>query len=149
MNSCQLMGHLTRDIELRYAQSGAAVGTTAIGVNRKWTDASTGEKKEEVSFVDLTFFGKQAETAAEYLKKGSPVAIQGRLKQDKWQDKATGENRSKLHVIVEQMHFLPKQGGDAEQPAPAPAPRRPEPKVDAATVKAVAAGFKADDDVPF
>lgn len=150
MNTVHLMGYLSRDIELRFAQSGTAVGNTAIAVNRRWTDSSTGEKKEEVSFVDLTFFGKQAETAAEYLKKGSPVVIVGRLKQDTWEDKATGKPRSKLGVIVESMHFVPRgkdEGGCYAEPRSKD--RKPAPKIDAVTVAEVAAGFDNDDDVPF
>lgn len=150
MNTVHLMGYLSRDIELRFAQSGTAVGNTAIAVNRRWTDSSTGEKKEEVSFVDLTFFGKQAETAAEYLKKGSPVVIVGRLKQDNWEDKATGKPRSKLGVIVEAMHFVPRgkdEGGCYAEPRSKD--RKPAPKIDAETAAEVAAGFDNDDDVPF
>lgn len=150
MNTVHLMGYLSRDIELRFAQSGTAVGNTAIAVNRRWTDSSTGEKKEEVSFVDLTFFGKQAETAAEYLKKGSPVVIVGRLKQDTWEDKATGKPRSKLGVIVESMHFVPRgkdEGGCYAEPRSKD--RKPAPKIDAETAAEVAAGFDNDDDVPF
>lgn len=153
MNTVHLMGYLSRDIELRYAQSGTAIGNTAIAVNRRWTDSSTGEKKEEVSFVDLTFFGKQAETAAEYLKKGSPVVIVGRLKQDTWDDKTTGKPQSKLGVIVESMHFVPRGKDDAQESAPrgkVPVRGKPAPKIDAETVAEVAAGFdRNEDDVPF
>lgn len=150
MNTVHLMGYLSRDIELRFAQSGTAVGNTAIAVNRRWTDSSTGEKKEEVSFVDLTFFGKTAEAASEYLKKGSPIVIVGRLKQDTWDDKATGKPRSKLGVIVESMHFVPRgkdEGGCYAEPRSKD--RKPAPKIDAETAAEVAAGFDNDDDVPF
>ena len=147
MNAVQLMGYLTRDVELRYAPSGAAVGSTALGVTRRWTD-QVGEKKEETSFIDLTFFGKTAETAAQYLAKGKPVIIEGRLKQDTWDDKTTGKPRSKLGVIVERMHFVPSgkdAGTEAARTKPAPARL-----VDAATVAEVASGFPTgEDDVPF
>jgi len=106
MNKVILMGNLTRDIEIRYSQSGSAIGNTGIATNRKWK-SQTGEQKEEVMFVDLTFFGRTAEIANQYLRKGSKVLVDGRLTLDQWtaQD---GTKRSKHAVIVENLHFLPK-----------------------------------------
>ena len=107
-NRIVLVGHLTRDIELRYTQSGAAIGSTGIAVTRKYT--LNGEKREETCFVDLTFFGKQAEIANQYLGKGSKLLIEGRLKFDQWTDN-NGQNRSKHSIAVESMEML----GDAKQ----------------------------------
>jgi len=110
MNKVILMGNLTRDIEIRYSQSGSAIGNTGIATNRRWK-SQTGEQKEEVMFIDLTFFGRTAEIANQYLRKGSKVLIDGRLTLDQWtaQD---GTKRSKHAVVVENLHFLPKDGGE-------------------------------------
>ena len=108
MNKVIMIGHLTRDIELRYTQSQMAIGKTAIAVTRKYT--LNGEKREETCFVDLTFFGKQAEIANQYLGKGSKLLIEGRLKFDQWTDN-NGQNRSKHSIAVESMEML----GDAKQ----------------------------------
>lgn len=113
-----MAGNLTRDIELRYAQSGSAIANTAIAVTRKFTQ--NGEKKEEVCFIDLTFFGRQAEVANEYLKKGSKILVDGRLNFDQWvaQD---GSKRSKHSIVVETMQMLDskqdgnQQGGGQQQ----------------------------------
>ena len=113
-NRIVLVGHLTRDIELRYTQSGAAIGSTGIAVTRKFS--VNGEKREETCFIDITFFGKQAETANQYLSKGSKLLIEGRLKFDQWQDN-NGQNRSKHTVAVENMEMLgdPKQNNQGYQ----------------------------------
>ena len=102
-NKIILVGNLTRDIELRYTQSGSAIASTAIATSRKFT--SNGEKKEEVCFVDITFFGRSAEVANQYLRKGSKILVEGRLKLDTWQDQG-GQNRQKHSVVVESMQML-------------------------------------------
>lgn len=102
-NKVILVGNLTKDIELRYLQSGTAVAKTGIAVNRKYT--LNGVKKEEVCFIDLDFFGKTAEIANQYLKKGSRILVEGRLKFDQWQDQ-NGQNRSKHSISVENMTML-------------------------------------------
>lgn len=107
-NKVILVGHLTRDIELRYTTAGAAIGNSAIAVTRKYT--LNGEKREETCFIDLTFFGKQAEVSNQYLQKGSRLLVEGRLKFDQWQD-SNGQNRSKHSVTVGVMEML----GDAKQ----------------------------------
>ena len=107
-NKIVLVGHLTRDIELRYTQSGAAIGSSGIAITRKFS--VNGEKREETCFIDLTFFGKQAEVSNQYLQKGSKLLVEGRLKFDQWQD-SNGQNRSKNSVAVEVMEML----GDAKQ----------------------------------
>jgi len=104
-NKVVLVGHLTRDVEIRYAQgSGAAVGNVGIATSRKWK-TQTGEQKDEVMFIDLTFFGRTAEIANQYLRKGSKVLVDGRLKLDQWtaQD---GSKRSKHAIIVENLKML-------------------------------------------
>nr|DAX64730.1 MAG TPA: Single strand binding protein [Caudoviricetes sp.] len=107
-NKIVLVGHLTRDIELRYTTAGAAIGNSAIAVTRKFS--VNGEKREETCFIDLTFFGKQAEVSNQYLQKGSKLLVEGRLKFDQWQD-SNGQNRSKHSVAVEVIEML----GDAKQ----------------------------------
>ena len=102
-NKIVLVGHLTRDIELRYTQSGAAIGSSGIAVTRKFS--VNGEKREETCFIDITFFGKQAEIANQYLSKGSKLLVEGRLKFDQWTDN-NGQTRSKHTVAVENMEML-------------------------------------------
>jgi len=111
-NKIILAGNLTRDIEIRYTQSGAAIGNTAIATSRKFK-SQTGEQKEEVLFVDITFFGRTAEIANQYLRKGSKVLVDGRLKLDQWtaQD---GSKRSKHSVTVENLQML----GSKDEAAP-------------------------------
>lgn len=108
MNKVIMIGHLARDIELRYTQGSVAIGSTGIAVTRKYT--LNGEKREETCFIDITFFGKQAEIANQYLNKGSKLLIEGRLKFEQWQDN-NGQNRSKHSIAVESMEML----GDAKQ----------------------------------
>lgn len=107
MNKVVLLGRLVRDIDLCYTPSGAAIGKTAIAVTRKYT--LNGEKREETCFIDITFFGKSAEIANQYLSKGSKLAIEGYLKFEQWQDN-NGQNRSKHSIAVESMEML----GDAK-----------------------------------
>ena len=102
-NKVVLVGNLTRDIELRYTTNGAAIGNSAIAVTRRFT--ANGERREETCFIDITFFGKQAEIANQYLNKGSKLLIEGRLKLDQWTDN-NGQNRSKHTISVENMEML-------------------------------------------
>ena len=131
-NKIVLVGHLTRDIELKYTQSGAAIGSCGVAVTRKYT--LNGEKREETCFIDITFFGKQAEIANQYLNKGSKLLIEGRLKFDQWTDN-NGQNRSKHTVAVERMEMLGdakqnnqgyQQGGYSSQRPQQVAPKRPQ-----------------------
>ena len=107
-NKVILVGNLTRDLEVRYTQSGTAIGNTGIATNRKWKDQS-GEQKEEVMFIDITFFGRTAEIANQYLRKGSKVLVEGRLVLEQWtaQD---GSKRSKHSVTVQEMKMLDSRG---------------------------------------
>lgn len=148
-NKVILAGNLTRDPELRYTPKGLAICKFGIAINRNWT-TETGEKKEEVTFVDIDAFGRQAETIAQYLKKGGGVMIEGRLKLDQWDDKQTGQKRSKLGVIVEGFQFTgsPNRAeGGGEPPAPRPRPAASAPSA-AAPPSAEGPG-EAEDDVPF
>src|SRR4051794_1493601 len=97
-NKVILMGNLTRDPELRYTPKGTAVAKLGLAVNRVWK-SETGESKEEVTFVDVDAFGRSAETIAQYCKKGRPILIEGRLRQDTWDDKQTGQKRTKLGIV--------------------------------------------------
>ena len=106
-NKVILVGNLTRDIELRYSQGGMGIAKTAIATSRKFT--SNGEKKEEVCFVDITFFGRSAEVSNQYLRKGSKILVEGRLSFDQWVDQ-NGQKRSKHSVVVETMQMLDSKG---------------------------------------
>jgi len=123
-NRIVLVGNLTRDIELKNTQAGMAIANTAIATSRKFT--SNGEKKEEVCFVDITFFGRSAEVANQYLHKGSKILVDGRLKLDQWTDQ-NGQKRSKHSIIVESMQMLDSRSGNqqqaqTQQPYQAPTP---------------------------
>lgn len=128
-NKVILVGNLTRDPELRYTPKGTAIAKIGIAINRNWT-TETGEKREEVTYVDVDAFGKQAELIGQYFKKGRPILMEGRLKYDTWDDKQTNQKRSKLGVVMESFQFIDSQrtgeggasGGGAARPArPAPA----------------------------
>ncbi len=123
-NKVILVGNLTRDPEVRYTTGGSAVCDITLAVNYQWTDKKSNERKEEVSFIDVTLWGRTAEIAGEYLAKGRPVLVEGRLQQDKWDDKETGQKRSKLKVVADAMQLLggrseggPPGGGGGTAPA--------------------------------
>lgn len=144
-NKVILVGNLTRDPELRYTPKGMAIAKIGLAVNRNWTSES-GEKKEEVTFVDVDAFGRQAETLAQYMKKGSPLLVEGRLKLDQWDDKQTGQKRSKLGVVVEGFQFL---GGGNRSEGGGEAPRRPAAPAAPSSPSSEPDMPPADDDVPF
>lgn len=123
-NKVILMGNLTRDPELRYTPKGMAIAKIGIAVNRRWT-TETGEQKEEVTFVDVDAFGKQAETIGQYMRKGSPMLIEGRLRLDQWDDKQTGQKRQRLGVVCENFRFVgaAQRGDDGSAPGAAARPR--------------------------
>ncbi len=112
VNKVMLIGNLTRDPEVRYTPKGSAVADIGLAINRYFT-LENGEKREETTFVDVVLWGRQAELAQQYLSKGRPVFIEGRLQLDSWEDKTSGQKRSKLRVVGENMQFLgsPKDGG--------------------------------------
>ena len=137
LNKVMLMGNLTRDPEIKYTPKGTAIANFGIAINRTYTPEG-GEKREEVTFIDLEAFGRTAEVIGEYFKKGRPIFIEGRLKLDQWDDKTTGKKQSKLRVVVESFEFLSSregataggggEGGGApsgEARSSAPAQRRP------------------------
>src|ERR1700752_2250905 len=145
-NKVLLLGNLTRDPEIRYTPKGSAVCDLGIAVNRQYT-LENGEKREEVTYVDVVLWARLAEIAAEYLKKGRPVFVEGRLQLDTWDDKQSGQKRSKLRVIGETMQLLGSRprgaagggGGDAgakdprargENPAAPPKAGAAEPDAD-------------------
>jgi single-strand DNA-binding protein len=105
LNRVLLIGNLTRDPEVRYTPKGTAVAEMSLAINR-YIQTEGGEKKEEVTFVDVTLWARLAEISGEYLKKGKPVFIEGRLQLDTWDDKQTGQKRSRLRVIAESMQLL-------------------------------------------
>lgn len=144
-NKVILAGNLTRDPELRYTPKGTAVAKIGMAINRTWKNEA-GETKEEVTFVDVDAFGRTAEVIGQYLKKGRPILIEGRLRYETWDDKQTNQKRSKLGVVLENFQFMDSgnrgdgvSGGGAKAPAPAsPAPPSdPEPPQ------------PEEDDVPF
>jgi len=143
LNKLLLAGNLTRDPEMRYTPKGSAICGFGLAVNRKWK-TETGDEKEEVTFVDVTAFGKQAEVIAQYLKKGNPLFLEGRLKLDQWDDKQTGKRQQKLCVVLESFQFLPR--GEKQQAAP-------KPKITAVDIPelppGVAEKLNNEDDVPF
>jgi single-strand DNA-binding protein len=113
-NKVILLGNLTRDPEVRYTPKGSAVCDLGVAVNRVYTPEG-GERREEVTFVDVVLWARLAEIAGEYLRKGRPVFIEGRLQMDSWDDKQTGQKRTKLRVVGESMQLL---GGRPSGAAP-------------------------------
>jgi single-strand DNA-binding protein len=145
-NKVILVGNLTRDPELRYTPKGTAIARLGIACNRKWK-SETGELKEEVTFVDVDAFGKTAETIAQYLKKGRPILMEGRLKYDTWEDKQTNQKKSKLGVVLESFQFIDSGGGRGEGGGPAPS--RPATPSSPAPEPVAGDGPPESDDVPF
>jgi single-strand DNA-binding protein len=145
-NKVILMGNLTRDPELRYTPKGTAVAKLGLAVNRVWK-TETGETKEEVLFIDVEAFSRQAENIGQYLKKGSPILVEGRLRLDTWDDKQTNQKRTKILVAAENVRFLgsgqPREGG-----APEAVRNRP-PATSAPPPAAEPAEEPPADDVPF
>jgi len=148
-NKVILVGNLTRDPELRYTPKGMAIAKIGLAVNRNWTSEG-GEKKEEVTFVDVDVFGRTAENVAQYMKKGRPILVEGRLRLDQWDDKQTGQKRSRLGVVAETVQFLGSAGGGAGgDGGESPAPRRSAPSAPAPSPAAEPDMPPPDDDVPF
>ena len=145
-NKVMLLGNCTRDPEVKYTPKGSAVTDLGIAVNRYYT-TDGGEKREETTFVDVTMWGRQAEIAGEYLKKGRPVFIEGRLQLDTWDDKQTGQKRSKLRVVCENFQLLgSRDGSEGGSPGGGRSggskPSKPAPAEDAS-------GDASEDDIPF
>ena len=117
LNKVHLIGNLTRDPECKYTPKGTAVGDFGIAVNRRVKDGND-NWSDEVTFIDITVWGQQAEFAQKYLTKGSGAFIEGRLQLDTWEDKASGQKRSKLKVVAESVQGLGKKEGGGEPSAP-------------------------------
>jgi single-strand DNA-binding protein len=154
LNKVMLIGNLTRDPEVKYTPKGTAVAEVGLAINRVYTPEG-GERREETTFVDITFWGRQAEIVGQYAKKGNPLYVEGRLQLDTWDDKQSGQKRSKLRVVGEQLQLLGGrsggggggQGGGGDYDggdAPAPRPQRPP-----AAARPAPAEQPDDDDIPF
>jgi single-strand DNA-binding protein len=141
LNKVFLLGRTTRDPELRYTPKGTPVVEIGLAVNRTWSEE--GQKREETVFVDVTLWGRTAEIAQQYLHKGSPVFIEGRLQLDTWDDKQSGQKRSKLRVVGENLQLL---GDRRESASPPP---RPPVKVSASPRPAGVREPDLSEDVPF
>ena len=147
-NKVVLVGNLTRDIELRYTTSGVAIGNSSIAVTRKIT--SNGERRDETCFIDISFFGKSAEIANQYLNKGSKLLIEGRLKFDQWTDN-NGQNRSKHSIAVESMEMLgdAKQNNQGYQQGAPKKPQQQKQPVDDYEIDVEADKYDNDETIPF
>lgn len=145
-NRVILLGNLTKDPEVRYTPSGLAVGDLRLAVSRKFKTAE-GENRDETCFVGVTVWGRQAETCTEYLSKGSPVLIEGRLKYDEWEK--DGQKHNRITVVAERVQFLGSRGAGGprgEAPGRTPTPARDEPPAEGMPP---AAGTQDDDNLPF
>lgn len=112
LNRVILAGNLTRDPELRRTPKGTAVCTLGLAMNEKFRDKD-GNDQENVTFVDVDAFAKTAETLAKYLRKGSPLLVEGRLRLDEWKDERSGERRTKLKVVLESFQFVGRKDGES------------------------------------
>ena len=126
-NKVILAGNLTRDPELRTTPKGTAIAKFGLAINRNWT-GEDGQKREEVTFVDVDAFGKQAEIVGKYFRKGRSVLVEGRLKLDQWDDKQTGQKRSRLGVVLESFSF--GAAGEKSDAKPATQAAQPKPAED-------------------
>jgi len=144
------MGNLTRDPEVRYTPKGTAIANIGLAVNRSYT-TEAGEQKEEVTFVDIEVWGRQAETASQYLKKGSPLFVEGRLRLDQWDDKESGQKRSKLKIVCERFQFVGGPRASTEVSEGAPPPSRPPQRSRPAPPppEEPPASGESDDNIPF
>ena len=159
LNKVMLIGNLTRDPELRFTPSGKAVAELGLAINRIWYNEQN-QKQEETTFVDVTLWARQAEIAQQYLTKGSPVYIEGRLNLDTWDDKATGQKRSKLKVVGEGLQLLGTKGGGggggsqgggnySERPQQNSRPPQERQAPQQGASAAPAEDFQEEDDIPF
>ena len=127
LNRVLLIGNCTRDIEIRYTPKGTALAEIGLAVNRVYS-TDDGEKKEEVTFVDVTLWGRLAEIAEKYCQKGQPIFIEGRLQLDNWDDKQTGQRRTKLRVVAENLQLLGSRSENKAGSSGAGRPATPAPK---------------------
>src|SRR5580693_9004708 len=153
-NKVYLMGNLTRDPEMRVTPKGTAICQFGLAISRSWKDES-GQTREETAFVDIEAWGKQGEVISKYCTKGRPLFVEGRLKFDQWEDKTSGQKRSKLKVVLENFQFIGGRGdsapgsgpgaggGDASEPGEGPSPSKGPARGPVAPKDTV------DEDVPF
>lgn len=113
-NKTILVGNLTRDPELRYTPQGSAVADIGIAVNEAYTNRQTNQRVENVHFFDVTAWGKTAELVSQYCKKGSSILVEGKLTQDRWEDKQSGKKMSKVKIVAERVQFLGSKNGHAQ-----------------------------------
>jgi single-strand DNA-binding protein len=148
VNKVIVVGNLGRDPETRYMPDGAAITNVSVATSFQWTDKASGEKKEETEWHRVVFRGRLAEVAGEYLKKGSQVYVEGRLRTRKWQDK-DGQDRYSTEIIATEMKMLGSRAGAGEPRGEAPPmePRAAEPK--AAAKKPAGKFDDMEDDIPF
>ncbi|MEM8549799.1 MAG: single-stranded DNA-binding protein [Verrucomicrobiota bacterium] len=144
-NKVILLGNLTRDPEMRVTPGGLSICKLGLAVNRNFT-TKDGEKREEVTYVDIDAFGRQAEVIAKYLSKGRSIFVEGRLKLDEWEDKNSGQKRSKLGVVLENFQFV---GGRGEDGGGSGGYERSSPPARTTGRSAPAAEPEMEDDVPF
>lgn len=148
VNKVILIGNVTRDPEVKFTPKGTAVTDLGLAINRTYT-ADNNEKREETTFIDVELWGRLAEIAGEYAKKGRPVYIEGRLKLDSWEDKQSGQKRSRLRVVGENLQLLgSRQGGGEEGGGGYERPQRPAPRPSAPQQRPPA-DAPEDDDIPF
>jgi len=163
VNKVIIVGNLGRDPETRYSPDGAALTNVSIATTSQWKDKTTGEKREETEWHRVAFFGRLAEIASEYLRKGSQVYIEGRLRTRKWQDKDSGQDRYSTEIVADVMQMLGSRGGGGGAPmddegrqearparAAAPAAARPSSGGKSAAKEPAGGGVAdLDDDIPF
>jgi len=156
LNKVFLMGNLTRDPELRVTPKGTPICQFGLAVNRQFKDDS-GQTRDETTFVDIEAWGRQGETISKYCTKGRPLFVEGRLKLDTWDDKTTGQKRSKMRIVLENFQFLgsreggggggapgaAEEGGDSSPEKSAPPPRSP------GAPRPAAPADNIDEDIPF
>ena len=150
-NKVYLIGNLTRDPELRVTPKGTAICQFGLAVNRQFKDES-GSVRDETTFVDIEAWGRQGETISKYCTKGRPLFVEGRLKFDQWEDKTSGQKRSKLKVVLEGFQFLGGRGDGAPGGEPdrsVPSPERNAPPVRGGGRPSAPATDGVDEDVPF
>lgn len=149
-NKVILMGNLTRDPETRTTPNGQSVTSFSLAVNRTWRNAN-GENQESVSYIDCVAWGKAGEIIAQYVSKGRALLVSGRLDQRSWDDKESGQKRSKVEVIVEDFNFVGGQGGDGGGmgSSPAPSSAKSSKKTDDVVIEDIGDEPINLDDIPF
>lgn len=164
LNKVMLIGNMTRDIEVRFTPSNQSVGNFGLALNRSWRTPE-GELREEVTFVDCEAWGKSAEILKQYTSKGAPLFVEGRLKMDEWQDKTSGQKRTKMKVVVEDFRLMgaPRGGGggagapggempsapDEYDQSPQPRPSAPARRGGAGSAPSAPAQPMGEEDIPF